>query len=79
MVVRGSSLVMMSKRTSLSLLCAGGVPSLVVVWALSVFAVDWLLSKCDVERAPLSLYTVASLDLCCRALLEFLEGTRVSS
>ena len=53
MVVRGSSLVMMSKRTSLSLLCAGGVPSLVVVWALSVFAVDWLLSTCDTRRVPL--------------------------
>lgn len=39
MVVRCSSLVMMSEGTPSLILDMHGVPSLVVVWALSVFAV----------------------------------------
>lgn len=45
----------------------------------SLFAVEGLLSRCDVREAPLSLWLVASLELQGRASFVLQQGTRASS
>lgn len=67
-VVKCSSLVLMFEGTPLSLRCAE-FSTLVVMWGLFLYAVNELLSICDVQRGPLSFLTVASLELPQRASL----------
>ena len=52
---------MMSEGSLISLQCTGS-SSLVVVGGSSVFATQWLLSRCNVQGHLLSLWPVASLE-----------------
>ena len=57
----GGFLFVMSEGSLISLQCTGS-SSLVVVGGSSVFATQWLLSRCNVQGHLLSLWPVASLE-----------------